>query len=427
MANKLDGYLGNTLTGNKGDLGDYQHAARLYIDDNFRLAPKVKFLYYVVFNINPRVAANLQSKIGLELNYLVRSTDLPKYQIDTEPLNQYNRKTHVYKKITYMPINMVMHDDNNGNVNSLWANYYGYYFADRNNNAGPYDDVFPAAYQSHTYHNKGRWPFRYGLDNDSRSKEPFFHSIQLFTINRHQFNSYLLCLPKITQWDHDSVNQDEPASTINHKLSIVFDSVIYNNGYMDVDDPAGWAVLHYDNIPSPLVNDNVHKKGIEGIYGEGRLSNTLNPIDRMIADPRRRRPYDTNYGNRIPFGYGSQSFYGYPQNRQMGGLRGLEFGLAAGAAAGLVTAGVGLIGNLFNSSGKDQDQQTTDESGVASDTSPGGENNDKADAKDAYPTTGDSGGGTQGTPTEPAPQPTDGNVSTASLDFDASNADIATA
>ncbi len=29
---------------------DYQHASRLYIDDNFKLMPKQKFLFHVVFN-----------------------------------------------------------------------------------------------------------------------------------------------------------------------------------------------------------------------------------------------------------------------------------------------------------------------------------------------------------------------------------------
>ena len=389
MANKFDGYLGNTVTGNKGDLGSFQHAARLYVDDNFRLAPKVKFLYYVVFNINPKVAASLQSKAGLELNYLVRSTDLPKYQIDTELFHQYNRKTHVYKKITYMPINMVMHDDNFGNVNSLWALYYGYYFADRNNNSGPYDDIFPAAYQSHTYDNKNKWPFRYGLDNGSKSSEPFFHSIQLFTINRHQFNSYLLCLPKITQWDHDSVNQDDAAGTISHKMSIVYDSVIYSNGTIEEDDPAGWAVLHYDKIPSPLTNDNIQKKGVEGVFGQSRSNNILNPIGNSISTPRRTRPYDLQRGNQMPYGYGSNSFYGRNQDGILGGLSGIAFGLAAGATTGLINAGIGLFNNAFGNDGattggNDQSQEVTDTNGVGSPNNPDGSDKNAASAKDAY-------------------------------------------
>ena len=55
MANLLKGFLDNVLKGAlnpKGNLADFAHASRLYVDDSFRLAPKQKFLYHVVFNIN---------------------------------------------------------------------------------------------------------------------------------------------------------------------------------------------------------------------------------------------------------------------------------------------------------------------------------------------------------------------------------------
>jgi hypothetical protein len=40
------------FTNPKGNLGDFQHAARLFVDDNLRLAPKTKFNFYVVFTID---------------------------------------------------------------------------------------------------------------------------------------------------------------------------------------------------------------------------------------------------------------------------------------------------------------------------------------------------------------------------------------
>ena len=56
MANLLKGFLDNVGKGvlnPKGNLGDFAHGARLYVDDSFRLAPKQKFLYHVVFHLNP--------------------------------------------------------------------------------------------------------------------------------------------------------------------------------------------------------------------------------------------------------------------------------------------------------------------------------------------------------------------------------------
>ena len=50
---------------------DYQHAKRLFLDDNYRLAPKQKFLYYVSINVDDNALNNLlgtgvssQPKIG---------------------------------------------------------------------------------------------------------------------------------------------------------------------------------------------------------------------------------------------------------------------------------------------------------------------------------------------------------------------------
>ena len=53
--NFLKGFT-NGLPGMK----DYRHAARLYVDDNFKLAPKQKFLFHVVFDIDNEVAITNQ-------------------------------------------------------------------------------------------------------------------------------------------------------------------------------------------------------------------------------------------------------------------------------------------------------------------------------------------------------------------------------
>ena len=61
MANKNNSLLnqvGNGFLRPKGQLGDWQHAARAFVDDDFRLAPKVKFLYHVYFNINSSALKN---------------------------------------------------------------------------------------------------------------------------------------------------------------------------------------------------------------------------------------------------------------------------------------------------------------------------------------------------------------------------------
>ena len=46
------GFLDNLANGAlspKGNLGDYAHASRLFVNENQRLAPKQKFLYHCFF------------------------------------------------------------------------------------------------------------------------------------------------------------------------------------------------------------------------------------------------------------------------------------------------------------------------------------------------------------------------------------------
>ena len=394
MANKFNAFLGNFLNGffdPKGNLADFQHASRLYVDDTFRLAPKNKFLFYVVFNINPAAMANssFQDRHQMELNYLVKSMDLPKYTINTETLNQYNRKTNVYTKIVYDPVSLTLHDDNNGVTNMLWSMYYGYYFNDRNNSSEPYDGVSPAAYQRNTYQNKNRFPYRYGLDTEgpnglSGTSAPFFDSVQLFTLSRQRFFSYLLCNPKITKWDHDTMDQSDGGGVVENKMTLAYDAVIYNSGAVDVDEPAGFAVLHYDNTPSPIADEENMIGGMEGIFGDLFSLNSFGSSTSYLSNLRGgtiglANPYD-NYGNQMPYGYGTPDYYGassYPYS--VGGLQNYGFG-TNNLKTGLIVAGVGLAGNLlgnvlknvFSSNAARADANNAAQTGVATPGNPSG-------------------------------------------------------
>jgi hypothetical protein len=91
-------------------LRDYRHAARIFVDDQYRLSPKYGFLFYVEFDFNPLITnisdQTLQYK-GLgqgnvparELGMLVKSATLPKFTIETKTHNAYNRKNIVQNSI----------------------------------------------------------------------------------------------------------------------------------------------------------------------------------------------------------------------------------------------------------------------------------------------------------------------------------------
>lgn len=284
---------------------DWRHAARLYVDDLYRLAPKPKWLFYAVFNINPAAISNTAfgQQNRSELNYIVKRMDLPKYTLEVENLNQYNRKTTSYTRINYDPVNIVFHDDNNGVSNALWALYYSHYFADRLNSQSPYTDINPPAYLNHTYDPKSSFPFRYGLDVQT-SLFPFFNSIQLITLTKHKFTSYLLCHPRITSWQHDTMEQSEGNGIVENSMIVAYDAVIYTTGTVTFGDPTGFGVLHYDNALSPLgpTNSQYLQNSVNNIYSEDLIAeNPFNPIDLGISVLNNTRILPT-LGNLQPYG-----------------------------------------------------------------------------------------------------------------------------
>ena len=280
MANLLKGFLDNVLKGTlnpKGNLGDFAHASRLYVDDSFRLAPKQKFLYHVVFNINPQAAitdpplANHQR----ELNMLVKAVDLPQYTVDMITAQQYNIKRKIQTKIAYDPINITFHDDNYGVTTALWETYYRYYFKD-----GTYANKDTQGNQSTStdrpYSKSGgltnnkSTKNRFGLDSDANI--PFFTSIQIYQMARKTYTCYTLVNPIIQRWQHDSMNNQESAP-VQNQMSVEYEAVFYSRGRVQANGaPAGFGKEHYDRTPSP---NSLSGGGSTSLLGTGGVLSGL--------------------------------------------------------------------------------------------------------------------------------------------------------
>lgn len=229
-------------------LRDPQHAARLFVDDKFRLLPKAKFLYHVSFNINQAALKSIElvQRHRNEINMMVKSVDLPYFSINTETLNQYNRKKNVMTGHKYNPINIKFHDDNMGLVNQLWQNYYSYYFADPSV-AGANGAFNRTATRSSSFINNA-----YGLDNGSTL--PFFNSITVYQMARHEFVSYTLSNPIITSWNHNPLDASSTQISHDNSATIAYEAVSYGSGQVTPGTPEGFGLEHYDQTPSPLTS-----------------------------------------------------------------------------------------------------------------------------------------------------------------------------
>ena len=269
MANPFNGLFDNLLNGAlspKGNLGDYQHASKVFVEGNMRLAPKLKHLYHVVLNINPNVTLSgtngFSNTTKREINLLCKSVDLPSFSMQTETLNQYNRKKVIQTSVQYDPINMVWHDDNAGLTNYLWKNYFNYYYSDANhvqqNQGAPAN--FDPAYKrdsglNSAYDNGAVTVNRFGLDKPGKT-DNFFTSIQVFQLhpqNGQSTNtSFTFVNPLIDSWDHDEANSEGSEFAIN-RMRFSYETVMTDRDYTEPGViPKGFGDFRYDQEPSPL-------------------------------------------------------------------------------------------------------------------------------------------------------------------------------
>ena len=287
MANYFTRYLNQFgagllegATNPKGVMGNFQHATRLFIDDTFRLSPRTKFLFYVVFEIDKTAhrSPTFTARHGEEVGLLVKSADLPKFNFDSIVKNQYNRKKIVYKNINYEPVNISMHDDSAGIVNAMWAIYYGYYIQDRH---------LPTAAYNANHLRPTKTPsdnFRYGMDSDITV--PFFKSISIYTMSRRRFNGYTLVNPRIKSWNHGTVAYAE-SDLLESQMTLEYESVKYTGGTVAYNSPKGFATLHYDLLPSPL---SVAGGGVSTLTGDGGV---LDGIEQIFGDVASGNAFDS--------------------------------------------------------------------------------------------------------------------------------------
>jgi hypothetical protein len=304
-------------------LKDWQHAARMFTDQQFRLAPKTDFLFHVSFNINTAALknANIYTKYGNELNMLAKAVTLPKFEIKLDDVNQYNRHKQIQYRQNPGDVTVSFYDDNMGLVNQMWQNYYSYYYADTisANTSGSFDRN---AIKSSNYINHP-----YGLDNGSTN--PFFNYITISQMARHEYVSVKLINPIIKSWDGMKLDWSKGQSAHEFTMVLSYEAVAYNQGVVEAGAPEGFAMQHYDNTPSTLSGVNPDTSVIDPSFvraldveslGGGILNNTINTINTY------QNTQDTTAG-------------------ASGGLSGLTTALAAGSLA------IGALGALSNLGG----------------------------------------------------------------------------
>ena len=274
---KINDYLQGFQNGLPG-MKDYRHASRLYIDDNFKLMPKQKFLFHVVFNLDESLFETaFTSNEQYQLNMLVKAADLPRYGYNVEEKIQYNKKMYTATRIQYEPVNITFHDDHADTVNAFWKKYYEYTIADgvsMNSDlqiSNTKDDYYKTAYIGSTN--------KYGLDTPKQRQKPYLKGIEIFVLHKQRFTSMTLVNPVIGSFAHDTLDQADGTGIMQNTMQIFYETVLYKSGIVNVNNVPGFATINYDKEPSPLT---VLGGGTNSIFGPGGVVDGIGSVIKNV-------------------------------------------------------------------------------------------------------------------------------------------------
>lgn len=264
-----------------------RHASYVFNQESnalYRNQPRFPFEYYININLNNiGTAQQYISKFFNNPNWqqvqpLVKSIEMPSMNIETTPLNQYNRKRLSQTKINFEPVKVVFHDVADGKTLKFWEMYYRYYFGD-GNEPGMNDPVktqtsnkmsidslvrnitpkinpdilrlpdsikslfvskdknsmIPPSIvgsgksqlQNIVADNLGNNNFGFNLP-EVQNVRNLIQSIEIFQVHGGRFNSVTLVNPRIASFSHDTLNYSVGNKTVELTFSIEYEYAYYN-------------------------------------------------------------------------------------------------------------------------------------------------------------------------------------------------------
>lgn len=288
-------------------LRDFQHASRIFVDGNFRLAPKYGFLFHVAFDLNPAITKRNNDQIK-EIGMMAKTVTLPRYTIDVKKLNAYNRPNFVQNKVTYEPCTFNFHDDSAGIIRKFWYDYYSYYYRDSDYG----DNGF---YQTNTKYTTRKTP-NWGYtprqqDPFSISSTQYINSIRIYSFSQKRFACHILINPIITSFrmgEHNNSSQD----TLSSEMVVNYETVLYTEGSVRASTVPGFADIHYDKTPSPLTAAG---GGTQSWMGPGGILDSASDIATDLSE-----------GNLLGAAWGIFNTYNTNKNADLGKMASAELG-----------------------------------------------------------------------------------------------------
>jgi hypothetical protein len=269
----LNNFASQVLTGDQ--VRDWQHASKIFVDNNFNLSPKYGFLFHVAFDLNPG-ATRIGKNEKLEMGMLAKTVSLPKYTMETKTLNAYNRPNIIQNGVKYDSVNLTFHDDSADVMRMFWYDYYSYYFRDTDHTLQQYKTP-------HKYNNTGapkQWGYTQRQDSGSFDVAPYINAIRIYSLHQKEFTEYILINPTIKSWKFGEHSNTDVSNTMQVDMSVDFETVLYSFGKVSPSTVAGFAELHYDKGPSPLT---ALGGGTNSLIGPGGMVDAVSGAAGMLS------------------------------------------------------------------------------------------------------------------------------------------------
>jgi hypothetical protein len=259
MPKSFEGIFGGIFDQNV-HLRDSRHAANAYGFNKADLSngtPRHKFEFFLRFNFNQNpdvrrfVEKFLSENDKSMVSTMVKTVTMPSMSIETETLNQYNKKRISQSRIDYNPISITMHDSVEGRTLRLWEMYYEYYFkdgdafeklgsgggTDTNTFLGAFFEAFSGRdapkrnlreYEDDTIKDRFNDNYGYNLKRVGNNKY-LIDSIEIFQVHGGRFSRTEIIRPRVTAFSHDTLDYEDSSGLVQMQFDFAYEGVVYAN------------------------------------------------------------------------------------------------------------------------------------------------------------------------------------------------------
>ena len=208
--------------------------------DAYHGTPRFKNHYFVHFHYSDLYTPADQKGI-IDITHRVKSIDAPRFDIETETLNQYNKPRIVPLKINYQPITITFWDDRSNLTTDFWNTVYQFYFL---NGARNDPSQYPSYDSDITHINDGTSDmlgydnYGYYIGDKKHNRKNLFAYMSLYLVANTQCNRIDLINPYMQQMQHDQFSQEMSNELAQNTVTWAYENVVYYDRTSITEDKA---------------------------------------------------------------------------------------------------------------------------------------------------------------------------------------------